>query len=124
MECAFSLISLLAWLQAKHFAADYLLQPGWVLRGKGDLHHPGGYAHAAIHAAGTIPGLLLFGLDAKTVTLLAVAEFLIHYLIDHVKAVHSHLYPVAMTTRAYWASHGADQLLHHLTYTGILVMAT
>ncbi|MEI1252170.1 DUF3307 domain-containing protein [Rhizobium aouanii] len=124
MESAFSLISLLAWLQAKHFAADYLLQPGWVLRGKGDLHHPGGYAHAAIHVAGSIPGLLLFGLDAKTVTLLAVAEFLIHYLIDHVKAVHSHLYPVAMTTRAYWASHGADQLLHHLTYTGILVVAT
>lgn len=123
MESAVSLIGLLAWLQAKHFAADYLLQPGWVLRGKGDLRHPGGYAHAAIHAACTIPGLWLCGLDAIAVMLLALAEFMIHYLIDHLKAVHSHFRPTAMTTRAYWAAHGADQLLHHLTYTGILAFA-
>jgi hypothetical protein len=121
MESAVPLVGLLVWLQAKHFAADYLLQPGWVLRGKGDFRHPGGYAHAAIHAMGTIPGLWLCGLDAVTVAVLALAEFLIHYLIDHLKAVHSHLHPAGMTTRAYWAAHGADQLLHHLTYTGILV---
>lgn len=122
MEGAGSLVGLLAWLQAKHFAADYLLQPSWILRGKGDLRHPGGYAHAAIHAAGTIPALWLCGLDAMTIGGLSLAEFMIHYLIDHLKAVHSHLRPAAMTTRAYWAAHGADQLLHHLTYTGILVV--
>jgi hypothetical protein len=123
MDSAVSLIGLLAWLQTKHFAADYLLQPGWVLRGKGDLHHPGGYAHAAIHAAGTVPGLWLCGLDAMTVMVLALAEFLIHYLIDHLKALHAHRHPAAVTTRGYWAAHGADQLLHHLTYTGILAVA-
>lgn len=122
MDSAVSVIGLLAWLQAKHFAADYLLQPGWVLHGKGDLRHPGGYAHAAIHAVGTIPGLWLYGLDAALVVVLALTEFVVHYLIDHVKAVHSHTHPTAMTTRAYWAAHGADQLLHHLTYTGILVV--
>lgn len=122
MESAVSLVVLLAWLQAKHFAADYLLQPDWVLRGKGDLRHPGGYAHAAIHAVGTIPGLWLCGVDAMTVALVALAEFLIHYLIDHLKAVHSNAHPTEMTTRTYWAAHGADQLLHHLTYTGILVV--
>jgi len=122
MESAVSLIGLLAWLQAKHFIADYVLQPAWILRGKGDLRHPGGYAHAAVHALGTVPGLWLCGLDVVMVSVLALAEFLIHYMIDHLKAVHSHAHPTAMTTRAYWAAHGADQLLHHLTYTGILAV--
>jgi hypothetical protein len=123
MESAFSLIGLLAWLQVKHFVADYLLQPGWVLEAKGDFRRAGGYAHAAIHVAGTIPGLLLFGLGGMTIAVLALGEFVSHFLIDHLKAVHSRSRPADVTTRAYWAAHGFDQLLHHLTYTAILLVA-
>jgi len=121
MESAVSLIGLLAWLQAKHFAADYVLQPAWILRGKGDFRHPGGYAHAAVHALGTVPGLLLFGLNGLPVAVLALSEFTGHFLIDHVKAIHSRNHPAAVTTRAFWAAHGLDQLLHHLTYTLLLL---
>lgn len=121
MENALSLIGLLAWLQVKHFAADYVLQPAWILRGKGDFRHPGGYAHAAIHAAGTIPGILLFGLDSLPVALLALCEFAGHFLIDHVKAIHTRNHPAVVTTRAFWVAHGLDQLLHHLTYTLLLL---
>ncbi|MEH7905107.1 DUF3307 domain-containing protein [Rhizobium laguerreae] len=123
MESASFLIGLLAWLQVKHFAADYLLQSTWILQGKGDIRHPGGYIHAAIHVAGTLPGLFLFGLDGVSIAVLALGEFLIHFTIDHLKAVHSRRHPAAVTTRPYWAAHGADQLLHHLTYTGILAAA-
>ena len=123
MESALPLIGLLAWLQVKHFVADYLLQPAWILRGKGDFRNPGGYAHAAIHVAGTIPGLVVFGVDATTIAAAALVEFVIHYLIDHFKAVYSRTHPADVTTRAFWASHGFDQLLHHLTYTGILIAA-
>ena len=30
-------LAMLLCFQVKHFVADYLLQPGWVLRGKGDM---------------------------------------------------------------------------------------
>ncbi|NEK18440.1 DUF3307 domain-containing protein [Rhizobium leguminosarum] len=122
MESASFLIGLLAWLQVKHFAADYLLQPAWILQGKGDIRHPGGYIHAAIHVVGTLPGLLLFGLDGVTVAVLALGEFLIHFTIDHLKAVHSRRHPAVAMSRGYWAVHGADQLLHHLTYTGLFAV--
>jgi hypothetical protein len=102
MESALSLIGLLAWLQAKHFVADYLLQTHWILRGKGNIRHPGGYAHAAIHAAGTVPGLLLFGLDALPVVILALGELGGHFLIDHIKAIHTRNHPAAVTTWAFW----------------------
>lgn len=120
MQDAYALIGLLAWLQAKHFAADYLLQSQWILRGKGDLRHPGGYAHAAIHIIGTAPGLVAFGLSGATVATLALGEFAAHFLIDHLKAVHSARHPVAANRRAFWIAHGTDQLLHHLTYVGML----
>lgn len=123
MENVFPLIGLLIWLQVKHFVADYLLQPRWMLEGKGHLRNPGGYAHAAIHAVGTLPALVFLGLDTNVILGLGVSEFAIHYAIDHVKAIHSRQHPAAMMTRAFWAAHGADQLLHHLTYAGILAAA-
>src|SRR5215207_3419881 len=52
---------LLIGLELKHFVADYLMQPGWMLSGKGNIFHPGGYAHAAIHAALSLVVLLLVG---------------------------------------------------------------
>ena len=124
MQDAYPLIALLAWLQLKHFVADYLLQPDWIIRGKGDLHHPGGYIHAAIHAMGTMPGLILFGVDAAGVAALAAGEFALHFVIDHVKARHSRARPMAMNSRAFWAAHGADQFLHHMTYCGILFLVS
>ena len=41
---------LLVGLELKHYIADYFMQPGWILAGKGDFRKPGGYAHAGIHA--------------------------------------------------------------------------
>ena len=123
MSAALSLIGLLAWLQAKHFVADYLLQPRWIIQGKGDIRHPAGYVHAAIHAAFTLPGLMLFGLEGRTITMLALGELSIHFLIDHLKAVHARRHPVSTTSRAFWAAHGLDQLLHHFTYSALLLAA-
>lgn len=124
MQGAYSLIGLLAWLQFKHFVADYLLQPAWILRGKGDLLHPGGYAHAGLHALGSLPALMLFDLNGVWLAMLMAGEFSLHFVIDHFKAIHAHKRPAAMTTRAYWAAHGADQFLHHLTYVGMLALVS
>lgn len=117
-----SLIALLSWLQIKHYVADYVLQSRWILDGKGDLRKPGGYAHAAIHAVGSFPVLFALALDLNVALLVTLAEFAVHYAIDHLKALHAHQFPAAMTTRAFWVAHGADQLLHQLTYAGIIMV--
>ena len=80
----------------------------------------GGYVHAGLHACGSLPVLYFGGLSEVGIAGVAAAEFVIHYLIDYVKAVHAHLRPHDVTTRTFWALHGADQFLHHLTYSGML----
>jgi hypothetical protein len=50
----FSLV--LVGLQLKHLVADYLLQPRWVIHGKGDVRKIGGYVHAGLRAVGTPAG--------------------------------------------------------------------
>jgi hypothetical protein len=114
------LIGLLVWLQVKHFVADYLLQSPWIIGGKGHFDQPGGYVHAGIHIAGTAPALIYAGIGGGLVALLLVAEFVIHFAVDHLKALQSRARPQAPTSARFWAMHGADQLAHHLTYSAIL----
>ncbi|AJC83347.1 UNVERIFIED_ORG: hypothetical protein GGE64_005844 [Rhizobium etli] len=116
------LLITLVWLQTKHFVADYVLQPAWIIDGKGDLRKPGGYVHAAIHAAATMP-ILWLSMPYLTWTVAVVTgEFLIHFLIDHLKAVYGRRHPCPMNARSFWMLHGGDQLAHHLTYSTILTV--
>jgi hypothetical protein len=114
------LLGLLVWLQVKHFAADYLLQSRWMISGKGHFDQPGGYVHAGIHIAGTAPALLYSGIGASLVLALLAAEFVIHFTVDHLKALQARVKPQSPSSARFWAAHGADQLAHHLTYSGIL----
>jgi hypothetical protein len=120
MSVATFFVGMLVWLQFKHFVADYLLQPAWIIRGKGDFRKPGGYIHAGVHACGSMPVLYLGGSSGLGIASLAAAEFVIHYLVDHLKAIDSRRRPRPTTTKGFWALHGFDQFLHHLTYSGML----
>lgn len=110
------IIAVLVCFQLKHFVADYMLQPLWMIRDKGHLTQPGGYAHAGIHALASIPALLLAGLALLPVAVMIAAEFVVHYLVDHAKARISLRGDKGPATATFWALHGADQLVHHLTY--------
>ena len=114
------LIGLLVWLQVKHFVADYLLQTSWIIAGKGHFDQPGGYVHAAVHIAGTAPALVYAGLGGGLVVLILALEFVIHFTVDHLKALQSRARPQSPSSARFWAMHGADQLAHHLTYSAIL----
>jgi hypothetical protein len=116
-------IAMLLVFQVKHFVADYLLQPGWVLTGKGDIRRLGGYVHAGLHALGSLPAFFLAGLGVMEIAAFAAAEFVIHYTIDHTKARLSRDSKSGPNTRAFWAMHGADQLMHQFTYAGLLYAA-
>lgn len=124
MEAMTLPVAMMVLLQIKHFAADYAWQPGWMLAGKGRLSSFGGYAHAGTHALGSIPALALADLQAAQLAAIVAAEFVVHYAIDHAKAELSRVSPAGPDRREFWMLHGADQMMHHLTYAGMILAAT
>lgn len=111
---------LLIGLQVKHFVADYLLQPGWILAGKGDITKLGGYAHAATHAVLSAVLLLAFQTPLAVVAMIFAVEFVVHYVLDYAKIMYSHGVHVDRHPARFWALHGVDQLAHQLTYAGMI----
>lgn len=114
-------------LELKHFVADYLLQFDWMIRGKGSLTMPGGYAHAGIHAVGTVIVLALLGLAPVVILFFAVGEFVVHYALDFAKAHYGDHVSSSDKPRTFWAFNGLDQFLHHSTYiamTYLIVLQT
>jgi Protein of unknown function (DUF3307) len=123
MQPAIMTILMLVWLQLKHYVADYLMQPKWVLFAKGDMRRAGGYVHAGIHAVGSIPAYLIAGLGLTDMAVLCLAEFIIHYVVDFIKVDLSARSKSGPDSTIYWALHGGDQLLHQLTYAGLIFAA-
>lgn len=111
---------LLLGLEIKHYIADYLLQPGWILAGKGDFRLPGGYAHAGIHAAFSLLLLLVCGTPIVLALGLFAAEFVIHYVLDYSKIRYSRGADMDTRPGRFWALHGFDQLLHQFTYAAMI----
>ena len=107
-------------LEIKHYIADYFLQPAWILVGKGDIRHPGGYAHAGIHAVLSGVVLLIAGTPLPILAGLVVAEWVVHYILDYAKIHYSRGVHVDTSPRRFWALHGVDQLTHQLTYAAMI----
>lgn len=116
----FLFLGLLIGLEVKHYVADYLLQPGWILAGKGDVLKPGGYAHAGIHAGLTALILAAAGARPGLIAMLFAAELVIHYTLDFAKIQYSRGVHVDSRPHRFWALHGIDQLAHQLTYAAII----
>jgi hypothetical protein len=116
-------LGLFAGFELKHFVADYLLQTGWMIAGKGSFAHPGGYAHAAVHALGSAIVLLIGRIPLTVVAALVVAEFVVHFLLDHAKVFYSGGTDPDKDPQRFWAMHGLDQLLHQVTYIAMVYVA-
>jgi hypothetical protein len=112
--------ALLVGLEIKHYIADYFMQPGWMLGGKGDFTKPGGYAHAGIHAGLSFVVLMVCGTPLWLAAELLVAEFIVHYVLDYAKIHYSTGVHVDKEPRRFWALHGIDQLTHQLTYAAMI----
>jgi hypothetical protein len=117
---AWVFFGLLIGLEIKHCIADYFLQPGWIIAGKGDIFHPGGYAHAGIHAGLSLLVLLLFGAPLALAAALFAAEFVVHYALDYSKIQYSRGVHINTNPPRFWALHGIDQLAHQLTYAAMI----
>lgn len=114
---------LFSTLLIKHYLADFVLQPKWMLASKGQLSAPGGYAHAALHAAGS--GLLLgaCGVAAPLIGTVMAGELMVHYGIDYAKDRISERSNVERSPQLFWQLHGLDQLAHQMTYVVITYVA-
>jgi len=116
---ALTLWALLA-LELKHFLCDFVLQSEYQVRTKGIYGHFGGFIHSGLHILGTIPALLILGASLKAMAIILVAEFVIHYHADWSKIAVDKRTQWGMDDQRYWIMFGLDQLIHQLTYTGIL----
>lgn len=117
---------LLAFL-FKHFIIDFLLQRPYQYLNKGIYGHPGGILHAALHGAGTYLIILIWMVCnpelSATYLLLAFADAVIHYNVDWSKVNICKKYNLTPTnSEYYWWILGLDQLLHYLTYVGIMYL--
>jgi len=101
----------------KHFLADFLWQTQRMLDDKPVYGALGGLQHAGLHASFTYVILMHF-VDPVNALLLALADGVLHYHIDWAKRQFTR--SLTHNEREFWIWHGIDQLLHALTYFGIV----
>jgi len=136
----FMTLLMITYFITKHFIIDFPMtfQPPWMFLNKGIYGHPGGLAHAGLHALASLPILLLadstmdwspgavwHGLnELQLIVVLLAFEFLVHYHMDYFKVRIGRRFKWAQyTDHGLWIkSHnwflllGVDQLVHYLTY--------
>lgn len=114
-----ALLALTAGLAMKHYGADFVLQTGWMARGKERLR---GWeaplaAHAGVHGLATLAIVLLL---RPGLWWLGPADFAVHGLIDRGKAVAGGRLCYPVSDARFWWLMGFDQLLHHLTNVALV----
>src|SRR5258706_6464374 len=82
-------VALLFWsfvlFEVKHFVYDFVLQTAYQYRNKGIYGHPAGFVHAGLHAAGSLPAVLILTETAWLAAAVLSADFLVHYHTDWLK---------------------------------------
>ena len=109
------LFLLLIVFQLKHFICDYPLQGTYML---GKLRATNWAlplaAHAAVHATATLFIAIWFSLHLAII--LAIADFLLHFTIDRLKASPNYGGRFKPDQPYFWWALGADQMAHHFTH--------
>lgn len=116
------ILILFALLIIKHFLADFVLQTNSMVMEKGTYGAIGGIQHSAIHAGLTALIFLTILTDASTVVLLAFIDGVVHYHIDWAKMNINRRRNLTPADEAFWFWLGLDQLMHYLTYIGLIAL--
>jgi len=119
------IFTLLILFQLKHFICDYPLQNEYML---GKMKATGWIeplaAHAVMHLTGTWLVLHIYGFLFSlahssvilTIVALSLADFVIHFTVDRIKASSKLGGRFNPTQPYFWWALGADQMAHHLTH--------
>lgn len=107
----------------KHFIFDFVMQGPYQYLNKGTYGHPGGILHSGLQGIGSFIVLIpFFGITAA-LAITCVVEFLIHYHVDWAKMnLNKHWGLKPDNSEYFWWLLGADQLLHYLTYFGMILV--
>ncbi len=115
------IFAMLAAFQIKHLIGDYLLQTGWMVRGKArpglDFLYPLS-VHVFIHAAITF--VIVMAVN-PALWFLALLDFAVHFLMDRIKSGPKYLGRFTdMNKQSFWIPFGVDQMVHHCTHYFII----
>ena len=117
------ILILLTLLQFKHCYADFVLQTYIQTVKKGEWLNPIGVSHSLEHVYCSLVVLFIFSLfsplNMALVLVVALVEGVIHYLTDYSKVKYG---SKDQTKPIFWRQFGADQLVHQLTYT-LMILA-
>ena len=106
-------IIVLIVLQIKHFVCDYPLQSQFMLQkaNKDNWIKPL-LAHSLVHAIGTFLVFMFF--DLKIALILSIMDFILHFVVDRIKASPNIGNRWSMDKPQFWWALGLDQMAHHL----------
>lgn len=108
-------------LVIKHFVVDFLLQSDWQVREKGYYGKLGGIVHSSLHSVATLLVVTYF-VPLQLALLLAFFDFFMHYHVDWAKMQINRRLGLTPADHRFWHLLGIDQLLHYLTYVGIVAI--
>lgn len=115
------LLLAMSFLLVKHCIADFFLQTAFQHKNKGRYLHPGGLLHSLIHVVMTVPVFaLLPPANWQRAAAILIVEYVIHYHVDWTKDQVGKRTGWTPQQNAFWRTLGIDQLVHGLTYVGIL----
>lgn len=117
------LLILITAFLVKHFIVDFPLQQKYQYQNKGTFGHPGGILHAMLHYLGTLLVLTVFSplTYIMVVVKLSMIDAIVHYFVDWSKVnINKHFGWTATTSEMFWHLVGLDQLIHYMTYIGII----
>jgi len=115
-------MALLFALQIKHLIADFYCQPTRWFADKHRYLSVGGSLHALVH--GVLSFLVLYAFTRNPVFALiaAVAESVLHFHIDWIKASLGRAKCWKTDQQVYWWAFGTDQAFHHITYLIMVIV--
>jgi hypothetical protein len=114
------ILILLSLFAIKHWVVDFVWQTQEEIKHKGTYLDYRGMTHSIKHGVITFVIMKVAGLEFSEAAIIGALDFLVHYHIDWAKMQLSKgLTPVDHT---FWVWLGLDQLLHTLTYFGIVAI--
>ena len=110
----------LALLFVKHWYVDFVDQNDNEVKHKGIYGDFIGMGHSIKHGAATALVFLIVDPFHVSVVLLGLIDAAIHYHVDWAKMKFGNR---DITTKAFWAQLGLDQLAHYMTYLFLVWLA-
>ena len=119
-----SLLLLYIAFRVKQFVCDFALQAPfvWMALGKGKSgqeYIKPLFAHSGIHALGTLLIVLFF---VPALWYLAIIDFVVHSLVDRIKAVLTVKSGWKFEDSMFWVSFGLDQEAHNFTHLAYIIV--